>query len=461
MNLLLLIAWLVAIAALLWAVLLTALVHEHRRYVRATLRSEPPRWHRPPNVVVFVPCKGIDLELTENLRAILGQDYESYRVRFIVESESDPACDVIRPLMSGSAVPCELIVAGISSDSGQKVHNLRVATAELPSDIDALVFFDSDARPARDALARLVDCVCRGRKRVATGYRWLVPRRPSIANLTLVSINASVASLMKRQGLNLIWGGCWGITRQLFEQARIADAWQGTLSDDLVATRVLRIAGAEIVFQPGCMCQSSVDATWSQAVTFLRRQFVICRCYAPLWWWSTMPLMISQPLVLIGGLVVASLLMAAGSASWYLPLLVSAVLYGLGVLRAHWRQTTWSSRFPEERRALRTAAHFDRWATVWSCLFAVGAMLTSGVGRAITWRGVHYYIGGAGRVVLLGRAMNENQLQELAAGLEGRLAGEEVVQQAEAARVGVMNIVAEERAEGPASGMPAAAKRVA
>jgi hypothetical protein len=83
-------------------------------------------------VLVCVPCKGIDLDLADNLRQVLLQIYPRFQIRFIVESAADPAYGVIQRLMADSPVACELFVAGACKDSGQKVHNLRRATAKLP-----------------------------------------------------------------------------------------------------------------------------------------------------------------------------------------------------------------------------------------------------------------------------------------------------------------------------------------
>jgi cellulose synthase/poly-beta-1,6-N-acetylglucosamine synthase-like glycosyltransferase len=411
----LLIALLLAGIALAWAVLLTLQVHEHKRFVSASLRKPASRWQEPPVVLVCVPCKGLDLDLADNLRCVLKQDYPNYRVRFVVDAADDPARAVIDQLIRETAVPCELLVAGTCTDSGQKVHNLCYATAELPEEIAVLVFYDSDARPAPDSVTRLVNCVCRDGLQVATGYRWFVPRCLTLANLTLASINAAVAGLFKHHGWNLIWGGSWAITRELFENTAVAHAWRGTLSDDLVASRVLRLAGATVVFEPGCMATSPIDVTWKEAATFLRRQFLICRCYAPMWWWATAPLTVLQPLVLFGGVAWAGLLACAGNASWFWPLLPSGMLYALTVLRGHWRQAVWRPYVQGAPTVLRATARFDRWAAPWSCLFAAGTMLTSAVGRSIMWRDIHYHIGPAGRITLLGRMPGKQQRREMLA----------------------------------------------
>jgi hypothetical protein len=426
----LLIVSLLAGSALLLAVLLTLQAHEHKRYVRASLRSPPHRWHAPPGVLVCVPCKGLDLELADNLRCVLSQDYPEYQVRFIVDSAADPACAVIRQLISESAVPGELLVAGSCTESGQKVHNLCFATLSLPAGVEVLAFFDSDAKPAADSLARLVDRVCRGQLEVATGYRWFVPRRPTPANLMLASANAAVASLFKHRGWNLIWGGGWAVTRELFEKAAVAEAWRGTLSDDLVASRALRLAGAQVVFEPGCMAASTIDVGWKEASAFLRRQFVIGRCYAPCAWWTTLPLMLLQSLVLFGGFGLAWLWVRQGNAHWYWPALVSTLLYSLAIVRGHWRQATWVPRMKGAATAMRAAARFDRWASPFSCLFAAGTMLAAAIGRSIVWRGIHYHIGPAGRITLLGRLPNAEQQCEMLAARTARLDREKAASRA-------------------------------
>jgi hypothetical protein len=170
-----------------------------------------------------------------------------------------------------------MLIAGTCTDSGQKVHNLCCATAQLPDDVKVLAFFDADTQPSADALSRLVDRACGREFQVATGYRWFVPRRPSLSNLTLASVNAAVAGLLNHQGWNLVWGGAWAIERELFAKTALMDAWRGTLSDDLVASRAMRLAGVRIAFEPGCMLASPIDVSWREAVRFLRRQFLIGR----------------------------------------------------------------------------------------------------------------------------------------------------------------------------------------
>jgi hypothetical protein len=128
-----------------------------------------------------------------------------------------------------------------------------------------------------------------------------------------------------------------------------------------------------------------------------------------------------QPLVLCGAVALAWVWARQGNTHWYWPLLVSALLYALAVVRGHWRQATWTPRVKGPATALRAAARFDRWASPFTCLFAAGTMLAATVGRSIVWRGIHYHIGPAGRITLLGFVPNPQQQCEMLAVQTARL----------------------------------------
>ena len=190
-------AWLLMVAAaVVQAALLALQTFEHRRFARSRLtkpRTEP----MAARIALFAPCKGFDLELEQNLRPLLEQDYPNYEVTFIVESADDPAAHTIRQLIAErGGGRARLLVAGKATDTGQKVHNLLAATTELPADVEILAFVDSDARPRPQWLRLLAQRLDRPEAGAATGYRWFIPQRPTLANHLLYSINAAAAVLV-------------------------------------------------------------------------------------------------------------------------------------------------------------------------------------------------------------------------------------------------------------------------
>jgi cellulose synthase/poly-beta-1,6-N-acetylglucosamine synthase-like glycosyltransferase len=127
------------------------------RYALATPATQLQR--RQSKAAVILPCKGLEHDFEENIRAYLTQEYRDYEVIFVTESENDPAHPVLTKLIKQSRRAAWLIVAGEAKDCGQKVHNLIAALDALDSidrRAEVLVFADSDARPTKHWLADLV-----------------------------------------------------------------------------------------------------------------------------------------------------------------------------------------------------------------------------------------------------------------------------------------------------------------
>ena len=100
MDSLFLVAYLVLAILVIGQSALTALqTWEHCRYARSCQKALE-RFRHQGRALVVVPCKGLDVGLEENLRAVMRQDYGDYEVTFVVESDDDPACTAIRRVMA-------------------------------------------------------------------------------------------------------------------------------------------------------------------------------------------------------------------------------------------------------------------------------------------------------------------------------------------------------------------------
>src|SRR5262245_16291114 len=84
------------------------------RFSRYSLRHTRLRGGRyQPKSVVIVPCKGLEHDFEENIRALFAQEYRDYEIIFVTESESDPAYGVLARLIKNySRRPAWLVVAG-------------------------------------------------------------------------------------------------------------------------------------------------------------------------------------------------------------------------------------------------------------------------------------------------------------------------------------------------------------
>src|SRR2546423_6009585 len=132
-----------------------------------------------PYVSIIAPCRGLDQGLRENLATLFRQDYPAYEIIFVIDSEDDPALAVIEEVRrefdaiahsSTAHVATRICLAGEATESGQKVHNLRVAVSETNPQSEVFVFVDSDARPRTRWLRSLVAPLADEQMGAATGY---------------------------------------------------------------------------------------------------------------------------------------------------------------------------------------------------------------------------------------------------------------------------------------------------
>ncbi len=274
------------------------------RYVRDELAK--PLSGDAPFATVIVPCKGIDQGLSENLNALLKQDYPAYEVIFVVDSKDDAAVPVIEQVSTSQfrtgnggfstgrvfeartdriLSPSQLIVADKTTTSSQKVENLRQAVLQPDPRSEVFVFADSDARPENNWLRSLVVPLHNDKTGAATGYRWFIAPEPTFGSELRSSWNASIATALgPNSQSNFCWGGAMAIRRETFERLDIREKWAGTLSDDFTLTRAVKEAGLDVIFVPQALTASVENCTFGEMLEFTTRQMKITRVYAAKLW---------------------------------------------------------------------------------------------------------------------------------------------------------------------------------
>ena len=397
--------WLVAYfiltgAAVVQSLLLALQAWEHRRRGRSCLRHLDD--HRPTGrVLAVVPCKGADLDLAGNLAAVFRQDYPDYEVVLVVEHAGDPACATIQRVQAEHPrVASQLVIAGRAAGVGQKVHNLRAATAQIPDKIAYLAFLDSDSQPRPEWLRAAVAQLDGPGREAATGYRWFVHERPTPANYLLTSINASLVALGGPWTYGLVWGGAWAISRATFERLDFRGAWSAALSDDLVAGRVLRRAGLPVRFEPACVVASPLDRTPGEAFSFLRRQYLIGRYYAPAWWWMALANTSLRNLAWLASGVLAG---CGVPGEGWIPGGILLALYALDVFRGWIIQDAARIYFGTRHPALGPWRRLCPWIGPAAALVHWLGILASAVGRTVAWRGIRYQLRRGGNVAAVWR----------------------------------------------------------
>jgi len=360
-----------------------------------------------PLVSIFAPCRGLEAGLEENLAALFQQEYPAYEIVFVSDTADDPSVQLIRKIIAAQnrtdRLAAKIIVAGAAIDSGQKVHNLRVAVAESDPRSEVFVFVDTDARPQTKWLRTLVAPLIDEKIGAASGYRWFVPQLGGLASHLRSVWNASIASALGAdRHKNFCWGGSTAIRRSTFQDLQVAERWRGTVSDDFTLTRALHEAQLPIHFVPACLVPALDSCTMRELFEFTNRQLKITRVYAPHLWQPVLIGSLLFCLVFFGGLILV-LVRVINHGSVAVPLFLLSIIYFLGTLKAHIRLKALVSVMPAYVSELRAGWiwHLVLWPFT-SALYLWNALVAA-ASRRIMWRGITYELKSPTEAVIIAR----------------------------------------------------------
>ncbi len=344
-----------------------------------------------PRVALLCPCKGLEPGLEQNLRALCEFDYADYEVFFIVASPSDPACDVLRRVVSASKPKAQILFAGPPEGCSEKVNNLRAGIEQLPPEFEVFLFADSDGRPGRHWLKHLVAPLNDSRLGAATTMRWYFSARNNLATALLSAWNASIVTLLGEHSRNFCWGGGTAIRRSVFEQAGVAEEWKSSVSDDYSMTRALQHAGRPILFVPECLTVCFAAMDFKDLLEFTNRQMLITRVYASKMWATAAVahllycLTITLGVLLFLGNLVASRPGFHLALLTLLPMVLAAIRGALRIAAVSEILPPWKAKLVEQAWIWTVLAVFVPF--LYSANFAVSA-----VTRTIRWRGMRYQL---------------------------------------------------------------------
>lgn len=345
-----------------------------------------------PFVSVIAPTRGVEPGFAANVRPLVEQDYPAYEVLFVFDDPADPAIEIVRTFEA------KTVISGPSNGTGQKVHNLISAVNHIDARCEVIVFVDTDARPERVWLRKLVAPLSDENIGASSGYRWFIPQQGGLASRLRGVWNASIASALgENTAKNFCWGGSTAIRRATFERLNVVERWAGTVSDDFTITRVLKEAKLPIHFTPNCLVPSVGDCGFRELLEFTTRQVKITRVYASHLW---LPLMLGSGLftvVFFGGMGLLAMTRS-------LPVLVIlAVLFLLGASKSLVRWSAIRSPLAVHRSKLNR----DLWAHVFLWPFAsllyFYNTIVAGFSRRIKWRGITYELKSPSEAVIISR----------------------------------------------------------
>ena len=356
-------------------------------YVRRRLKTDPGFY--APRTAVICPCRGVEPGLERNLVSLCEFDHQNYEIFLVLASESDHAYSIVKRVAASSRVKVNIVIAGKPENCSEKVNNLRVAVEQLSEEFEVLVFTDSDGRPGRSWLHRLVAPLSDSRIGATTTMRWFIPNQDDLPTALLAAWNAAVVTMLGGHAKNFCWGGGTAIRRALFEEMGMLDVWQHSFSDDYSLTMMIERTARQIVFLPECLTPSYVETDFAGLLEFTTRQVRITRVYRPQMWVTALATHFLYCFTLLLGFLLAfELTLASRPAFHVTTLLVLTML--LAAIRGALRVVGVTEALPSLRSLVMSQAWIYILLPAMVPFLYLLNFFASLFGRRLKWRGIEY-----------------------------------------------------------------------
>jgi cellulose synthase/poly-beta-1,6-N-acetylglucosamine synthase-like glycosyltransferase len=350
------------------------------------------RLGRERQVAVIIPIRGASPHFPKLWDGLRAQTYQAWRLMFVVESDSDPACAAIMRQLEHAPLPrpVEIVVAGPAVKCSQVNHNCLAAVSRLQPQDEFVVFAAADMIPPPDWLAQATHPINTPSIWLASAFALMLPSDGRLSTAAACALCQSLACVPRfPERFSIAWGGTMAVRRHTLESLDLQRWWSDTVSLDSTITRALWEKGGRVFGTRPMLLPSLESLGWLETVRMYRRWYLNARLYLPRLWiasafGSLVPIagwLVSVPLAVRGNVIAAVAL---------------AIAFGLNQVRATQRQRLRKALSPgHEERVLALA---DRWgapawcvlraAIVWSVLFM----------RTAHWAGRVYRVDGPHRI---------------------------------------------------------------
>jgi ceramide glucosyltransferase len=258
-----------------------------------------------PGMDILVPIKGVLPDQEETLESMLRQDYPSYNVIFLIESEQDPAVLLVENL-SNRFPNVRKVITGTAGMCGQKNHNLVQGIKHLSPSAEVVVFCDSSNMVDTDWLRRFTEPLRTGAYEVVTTFRAFDPRPLTMWGICQAIYAAFLLLLMANKAKP--WGGATAIAVNTLYRLDVIGEWSRNVIDDLTLGNVLDKAGIPVFMEPRSLLRSPLpDQSLSGLIHFLDRQILFPKWTNPIIWFTTLLFHLSVTAVIVAAIMVAIL----------------------------------------------------------------------------------------------------------------------------------------------------------
>ncbi len=262
-----------------------------------------------PKAVIILALRGADPFLADCLCALLNQNYPQYDLHIVVDSQEDPAWDVVEKTIQETGATHFQVTPLIMRHNtcSLKCSALVQAICALDDSYQVVAFIDADVVAHPNWLRELVVPLADKRIGASTGNRWYMPPREQWGSLVRYIYNsASVVSMYIHK---YAWGGSMAMKLSNLRQSQLLDIWTQSLSVDAPVHGALHNIGLKVKFVPTVMMINRENCDLGQCLRFIQRQLLMPRLYHSKWMLFVFQVFVpSLALVIAIGLMVISLI---------------------------------------------------------------------------------------------------------------------------------------------------------
>jgi cellulose synthase/poly-beta-1,6-N-acetylglucosamine synthase-like glycosyltransferase len=386
-------------------------------------RSKPSADGDLPRVAVLLCLRGADPNLADGLRRLMHQHYSSYEIFIAIDSDTDPAWDVVRRIVSPNheqaartTVPeddsskpnaCQVHASTLADrlqTCSLKCSSLVQLLDQIDDSFEVVVLADSDLKSHSTWLRELVAPLADPRVGATFGNRWFLPTLGSMGSLVRQLCNG-IGIVTMHLG-QIPWGGSLAVRASMFKHSGLGDTLSRTIVDDGPIRAALRKQHLKLRFVPSLMMANREDCDLRFAHSFLTRQLKWTQTYMNECW----PAMLVYTIGLLGtylaALVMTVVCLLRGffdEAFWFA---TGAAIYSANVM------TLWLLLDFAARRIIRAQGEPATsivgiqlikipLAMLISVVIHMSAMFRATFLRRVVWRGVTYEVHGPENVRLI------------------------------------------------------------
>lgn len=356
-----------------------------KTYKRASLKYDTS-W--TPICSVFVPCKGLEDGMENYLRAMLTQDYPSYRVYFITESQVDPAFSLVSKLTEEYSFS-SVVTAGRADKCCQKNHNLLAGInidLKREDKAEIFVFADADVKPSDRWLRDLILPMSSQNISATTAYRWLKPAKFSFWGTMHAMLSAYLGTLMSSS--KGMWGGSMAVKVSDFVKYGVKERWERAVGDDIPLMEIILKEKLDRIFVPICTAESQnvIDKFSSLFAWFVRQnQYLKIYCHG-LWIIACLLTILNFFSVLFSIFIVIAAPFIPSISSLFFPFLFYLISMALVMALSRFEGKEGQSYFLWVLMAYP------------SMFMGFLTLMASGIQKDMIWRGIRYGINKDGTV---------------------------------------------------------------